>query len=167
MNRHLLALALGALPACRTAGHDFELAASARQLPDAGAGFGLALEQRVGSAGGLPLAFELGFEQVPLDEDGPLGDDWRRVFAGVVLRAADAGPRAALGITWVRTDTAVQGLDPFGDYGGGYLALGHSFALARGVLTGPELVGAWLDSEGDRGGSGTFVEFAWRLAFCF
>lgn len=167
MKGRVLGLALGALCACRGAGHDVELSASARHLPQAGAGFGVALEQRIAAPGGIPLAFELGFEEVPLDEQGPLGDDWRRAFAGVVLRADQRGPRAALGITWVRTDAAVQGLEAFGDYGGAYLSLGHSFALGRNVRTGPEVLGAWLDSEGDRAGSGSFVEFAWRLAFCF
>jgi len=161
-------LLLAFAPACRTAAHDFALSVLPRQLPDAGPGLGLALEQRVGSPGGRALAFELGFELVPLDEEGPLGDEWKRAWSGVVLRAEDGlGARAGLGITWVRTDAGVQGLEAFGDYGGGYLSLGYSLELARGVLTGPEVVGAWLDSEGDRAGSGAFAELAWRLAFCF
>ena len=167
MKRALAILAFGTLSACRSARHDFELATSARALPEAGLGFAVAFEQRIGTASGLPLDLELGYEEVPLDEEGPLGDDWRRAFAGIVLRSDGAGPRAAFGVTWVRTDAAVQGLETFGDFGGAYLSLGHSFALRPAVRTGPELVGAWLDSEGDRAGSGSFIGFAWRFALCF
>jgi len=160
-----LVLALGA---CSAPPHDFALLADARSLPEAGPGVSFALEQRVGAPAPLVLGFTLGFEFVPLDEEGPLGDDWKRAFAGLTVRGEDeAGPHAATGVTWVRTDAAVQGLDTFGDFGGLYLEGGYDWRLAPGFATGPLVLGAWLDSEGDRAGSGSFVELAWRLAWRF
>lgn len=168
--RRPLALALAglALGACTSPPHTFGLVGAARSLPEAGPGASLALEQRLGSPGNLALGFTLGFEWVPLDEEGPLGDDWKRAFAGLTVRGhGEGGPHAASGITWVRTDAAVQGLETFGDHGGVYLEAGYDWRLAPGLATGPVALGAWLDSEGDRAGSGSFVELAWRLVWRF
>jgi len=167
MRLRALVPALALASACHST-EAFELAASARQLPEAGPGIGLELEQRVGGSERLALALQLGLEVVPLDEEGPRGDEWKRVWCGLGVHAPGGlGPRAGAGITWLRTDAGVQGLEEFGDYGGAYLALGYAWRLAPRLATGPELSGAWLDSEGDESGSGSFVELAWRVAFLF
>jgi len=162
------ALVLLALTACSSPPQHFALLTDLRALPEAGPGASLAVEQRVGTTESLVVGFTLGFEFVPLDEEGPLGDDWKRAFAGLTLRGEDeAGPHAATGVNWVRTDGAVQGLESFGDYGGLYLEVGYDWRLASGLATGPLALGAWLDAEGDRTGSGGFAELAWRIAWRF
>src|SRR6185503_14606777 len=130
------------------------LTISAQGLP--GAGASAALAQRLLDHGDRRLDFELGLERQTLSDEGPDGDDWTRIWAGV--RSAAKEPRAHLqgraGVTWLRTEAETSELEAPGDYGGGYVGAGWSFELGPALATGPDLTLLFVDAEGDRGGSG-------------
>jgi hypothetical protein len=152
---------------CRSplGGRELDLAFSAQALP--GAGAGLALAQRMLDHGTRRLDFELGLERQELAEAGPDGDDWTRIFAG--LRSAAGEPGSQLqgraGVTWLRSEGDATGLEAPGDYGGMYLGGGWSFEAAPALAMGPDLTLLFLDSEGDRSGSGVVAELAWRFVW--
>jgi len=158
------ALAAALLAGCASplGGRELDLALSAQAFP--GAGAGLALAQRMVDHGDRRIDFELGVERQELPDEGPKGDDWTRVFAG--LRCAASEPRSHLqgraGVTWLRTEAEGGGLEEAGDYGGAYAGAGWSFELAPALATGPDLTVMFLDSEGDSSGSGMVAELAWR-----
>lgn len=154
-----------ALSACRSATErEIALALSARGLP--GAGVGAELSQRLLAADGHRLDFELGVERQELSDEGPGGDDWTRIWAG--LRGAPpagTGLQVHGGLTWLRSEGETSELSDPGDYGGAYLGLGWLLALGPALDTGPDLSFLYVDSEGDRSGSGAVFELAWRLVW--
>src|SRR5262245_34637076 len=155
-------LALGA-GACRSVtGNELAVALSARALP--GAGAGIALAQGLPAPGGSRLDFELGLERQELADEGPDGDDWTRVWAGLGAGSAASGARlqAHAGVTWLRSAGDPEVLDAPGDYGGVYLGADWLFPLASAFATGPEVSLLYVDAEGDRSGSGAVLELAWR-----
>ena len=66
------------------------------------------------------------------------------------------------GVTWLRSEGHTSFLSDPGDYGGVYAGLGWLFVLAPALAMGPDIDFLYLDSEGDRSGSGGVVELAWR-----
>jgi hypothetical protein len=164
----LTALALVAV-ACRATGPEpeFELALSAQGGP--GAGGGLALAQELGRWRARRVDFELGLQRQDLEDFGPRGDAWTQAWAGLRLGPAGTGTgvHARAGITWLRSEAETSALEDPGDYGGGYLGAGYTWALSRALATGPDLTVAFVDSEGDVSGSGALLQLAWRLAWRF
>ena len=149
--------------ACRSVTeNELALALSARGLP--GAGVGVELAQGILDPGGRRLDFELGLERQELGDEGPDGDDWTRIWAGLAAASAASGARfrAHAGVTWLRSEGEPAVLDEPGDYGGLYLGAGGLFPLAPALATGPDLSLLYVDAEGDRGGSGAVLELAWR-----
>lgn len=157
-----VAAALGTGCASPLGGRELDLALSAQGLP--GAGVGLALAQRMVDAGARRIDFELGVERQELPDEGPQGNDWTRVFAGLRCAAAEPGShlQGRAGVTWLRSEAEAGGLEEGGDYGGAYAGAGWSFELGPALATGPDLTLLFLDSEGDASGSGMVAELAWR-----
>jgi hypothetical protein len=150
--------------ACRSVTErELALSVAAQALP--GAGASAALSQVLVEHGERRLAFELGLERQELDEEGPRGDDWTRVWAG--LRSDPGGERGGFdghaGVTWLRSEGPPTGLSEPGDYGGAYLGAGWVFPVAPALATGPDVTLLYVDAEGDRSGSGAVLELAWRL----
>ena len=143
-------------------GRELDLSLGAQALP--GAGVSAALAQRVLTHGTRRVDFELGLDRQELGDAGPEGDDWTRIWAGV--RSAASEPSSHLqgrgGVTWLRSEGETSTLSDPGDYGGVYLGAGWSFELAPALATGPDLVVLFVDSEGDKSGSGVVAELAWR-----
>ncbi len=161
----VLALLCASLaPACRSplGGRELDLSVSAQAFPGAGAGVSLA--QRMLTRGDRRIDFELGLERQQLADEGPDGDDWSRIFAGLRCAASEPGSelQGHVGVTWLRSEGEASGLPDPGDYGGAYLGAGWSFELAPALATGPDLTLLWVDSEGDQSGSGAVAELAWR-----
>lgn len=167
MARGPLLLAAALLAACTTPpfaeNGDLAVELSARALPGVGAGIGLV--QRM-NQGPTRVDVEAGLELQQLSDEGPRGDDWARLWAG--LRCSPAGaetPALAcrLGLNWARADADPPFLDGVGDYGGFYLGLAFdSLQLGRWRL-GPDLEVLLLDSEGSR----NRWELAAQVAFHF
>jgi hypothetical protein len=141
------------------------LALSARGLPGAGAGVELSQCMFEGEDGRIDL--ELGIERQELPDEGPAGDDWTRVWAGLrgAASADGSGFQADAGVTWLRCEGETSELSDPGDYGGGYLGLGWLFTLTPALDTGPDLSFLYVDAEGDRSGSGGVFEVAWRFVW--
>lgn len=150
-------------PGCRSlTERELALALSAQGLP--GAGAGVTVSQLVLERGQRRIDFELGLERQELSDEGPQGDDWTRIWSGLRCAAGEPGSgfEGHAGVTWLRSEGQAGGLDDPGDYGGIYLGAGWVFALAPALGTGPDLTFLYVDSEGDRSGSGAVVELAWR-----
>ncbi len=163
--RARIALALLALlPGCRSplGGRELDLAVSGQALP--GLGAGVAVAQKLVERGPRRFDFELGLEHQRLADEGPDGDDWTRIFAGLRCAAKDPGAQlhGRLGVTWLRSEGETSALPDPGDYGGAYLGAGWSWDLTPALSTGPDLTFLWVDSEGNRSGSGGVTELAWR-----
>lgn len=163
--RARIALALLALlPACRSplGGRELDLSFTGQAFP--GAGAGVALAQKLVEQGDRRFDFELGLERQTLSDEGPDGDDWTRIFAGLRCAALEPGTQlqGRLGVTWLRSEGETDALPDPGDYGGGYLGTSYSWELGPALATGPDLTLLWVDSEGDISGSGLVAEFAWR-----
>ena len=157
--------ALLALSACGCRSiteRELALAFSAQALP--GAGAGIALSQLMLERGERRIDFELGLERQKLADEGRAGDDWTRIWAGRSCTSAPTGAGLAgrAGVTWLRSEGEPSVLPDPGDYGGIYVGAGWAFALAPALTTGPDLNFLWVDSEGDRAGSGGVFELAWR-----
>jgi len=160
------ALTLLALAGCRSATErEIGIALSARGLP--GAGAGVELSQCMFEGEDRRVDLELGIERQELPDEGPAGDDWTRVWAGLrgSASADGTGFQADLGVTWLRSEGETSELEDPGDYGGGYLGLGWLFALTPALDMGPDLSWLYVDAEGDRGGSGSVFELAWRFVW--
>lgn len=154
--------------ACHSvAEREFALALSAQALPAAGAG--VALSQLVLERDERRIDFELGLERQELADEGPAGDDWTRIWAGLSCASAPtgAGLEAHAGVTWLRSEGEPSVLPDAGDYGGIYVGAGWAFALAQALTTGPAVTFLWVDAEGDRAGSGGVLELAWRWTWQF
>lgn len=147
---------------CRSVAQDeFALALSAQALP--GAGAGVALSQRMLEDDRRCLDFELGLERQRLADEGPTGDDWTRIWAGLRARSPSCtGLQGQGGVTWLRSEGRPSVLPDPGDYGGIYLGAGWVFALTPALGMGPDLTFLWVDAEGDRSGSCGVLELAWR-----
>ena len=153
------------LSGCRSvAERELALALSARGLP--GVGVGVEVSQCLVEHGGKRLDFELGLERQVLGAEGPAGDDWTRIWAG--LRGSSpsgTGFQADAGVTWLRSEGETSALSDPGDYGGGYLGAGWLFALTPALDMGPDLSFLYVDAEGNRSGSGAVFELAWRFVW--
>ena len=163
-----LGLAAVLAPACHSplGGEDVDLTVSAQALP--GVGAGLSLSQRVLDRGAKRIDFELGFERQELADEGPSGDDWTRIWAGLrcaPLFAADERQHHLEwrgGVTWLRSDGEPSVLRDPGDYGGAYLGAAWIWELGPSVGTGPDVTVLFVDAEGDNSGSALVGELAWR-----
>lgn len=157
------ALLVALAGACRTSGGPSEVAFTlgAQGLPGAGASATLA--QRMRDHGDRRIDLELGLERQELPDEGPQGDDWSRIWLGLASAARE--PRshwqARAGVTWLRTEAEAGGLEDPGDYGGGYVGAGYAFQLSPSLSTGPGATLLYVDSEGDRSGSGSVVQLVW------
>ena len=156
------AAALLALAACRSVTErEIALALSAQGLP--GFGAGAELSQCMVEGDERRIDLELGVERQELGDEGPAGDDWTRIWAGLRGSAPSGlGFQADAGVTWLRSEGETNELSDPGDYGGLYLGAGWLFALTPALDMGPDLTFLYVDSEGDRSGSGAVFELAWR-----
>jgi len=143
---------------------EIALALSARGSP--GAGAGAELSQLMLERDGRRIDLELGVERQKLPDEGPSSDDWTRIWGGLRASAATGlGPMAHAGVTWLRSEAEAGTLSDPGDYGGLYLGAGWLFALAPALDMGPDLSFLYVDSEGNRSGSGAVFELAWRFVW--
>jgi hypothetical protein len=125
------------------------------------------LSQCLVEGDGRRLDLELGLERQELSDAGPTGDDdWTRIWVGLRGSApSGTGLQAHGGVTWLRSEGETSALDDPGDYGGAYLGVGWLLALTPALDTGPDLSFLYVDSEGDRSGSGGLFELAWRIVW--
>jgi len=167
--RTVFCCSLPLLCACTSplGGEDLELALGASAQP----GFGglVGLSQRVWEGEARRVDFEMALIHQELADEGPTGkNDWDEIRAGLKLRSPSQASTvwfASSGAVWLRARGEPEVLDAPDDYGGLYLDLGLHFALTPALATGPDLTFLAVDAEGDRSGSGTATELAWRFVW--
>ena len=167
MRRLLLVLTLAFAPSCSSpfGGRDIDLGFSARAGP--GVGGSIELAQRVGELAGRRVDVELVFAHDELANTSSLGNDYTQVWGGVRFAPLEPGAHfyGRFGVTWVRTEAETASLDFAGDYGGGYVGAGYLWSLSPSLATGPDVSAAFVDAEGDIGGSAALLQAAWRLVW--